>query len=128
MRTDSIPSVERRANAARIQSSGCSGEDFSAVAVAMWCSMCAAERYRSSASASSYEIATRFCDRQRRGGNFRCVAEPGEPVHAGFFAKPGELALGEAARGLLDLLHGVFFAQAAGEMFAQLRIPDELER
>jgi hypothetical protein len=70
----------------------------------------------------------RFCDRERRGGNFRRVAEAGEPVHAGFFAKPGELALGEAARGLLDLPHGVFARDTTGEMFASLRIPDELER
>src|SRR5580704_13653619 len=127
MRTDSIPSVESRANAARIQSSGCSGEDLSAVAVAMWCSMSAAERYRSASSASSYGIVT-FYDRQCRGGNFRRVAEAREPVHAGFLAKPSELALGEAARGLLDSLHGVFFAGAPGKMFAQLRISDELER
>ena len=68
-----------------------------------------------------------LCDGEGRGENFRHVAEACEPVHAGFFAEPGELTLGEATRGLLDLLHGVFFAEAAGEMFAQLRITDELE-
>src|SRR5271167_724592 len=69
----------------------------------------------------------RLDDCESRGGNFRRVAEACEPLHAGFFAKPCELALGEAARGLLNLLHGVLFAEAAGEKFAQLRISDELE-
>ena len=59
-----------------------------------------------------------ICDRESCGGNFRRVAEAREPVDAGFFAEPGELTLGEAARGLLDLVDGVFFAELAGEMFA----------
>src|SRR5271170_4004169 len=79
MRTDSTPSVERRANAARIQSSGCNGEDLSAVAVAMWCSMCAAERYRSATSASSYGIVTsRLHLRPRKSGaRGGCTTEHG---------------------------------------------------
>src|ERR1700691_263268 len=68
-----------------------------------------------------------FCDRVRRGENFRRVAEAWEPVHAGFFAKPGELALGKTPRGLLDLVYGVFLRDQPGEMFAQLRIADELK-
>src|ERR1700693_312323 len=70
----------------------------------------------------------RLNDCEGRGGNSRRTTKARKPLHASFLAKPGELALGEAACGLLDLLHGVFFVQAAGEMFAQLRIPYELER
>ena len=59
-----------------------------------------------------------ICDRERRGENFGRIAKAREPVHAGFFAEPSELALGEAARGLLDLVYGVFFAEVTGEVFA----------
>src|ERR1700722_16366584 len=56
----------KRANAARIQSSGCSGEDLSAVAVAMWCFLYAAERYRTASSASSYGFVTNLRSREPR--------------------------------------------------------------
>src|SRR5271156_1804422 len=76
---------------------------------------------------SSRQQLSRLNDRERCGDNFRRVTEAWEPVHGGFFAKPGELALREMPRGLLDLLHGVRFAEAAGRVFAQLRIPYELK-
>src|SRR5271170_1248724 len=69
----------------------------------------------------------RFYNHKSRGENLLRVAEAREPVHAGFLAKPSDLALGETPRGLLNLLHGVFFAQLAGKMFAKLRVADELK-
>jgi hypothetical protein len=43
-------------------------------------------------------------------------------------AEPGELALGEAARRLLDLRDGIGEAEVALEMGAEVRVADELER
>ena len=54
-------------------------------------------RHRFSARREAREL-------QGSGDYVRVVAKAGEPVHVGFLAEPGDLALGEAARGLLDLL------------------------
>ena len=65
---------------------------------------------------------------ERGGGDFRCVAETFEPVHILLAAKPGELALGEPARRLLDLRHRIRERDAAFEVRAQVGVADELER
>src|SRR5471032_750967 len=64
----------------------------------------------------------------RGGGNFRRVAEAYEPMHIRFPAKPSELALGEAARGLLDLLSGFFLREVPRQMFAPFGVTDKLKR
>lgn len=69
------------------------------------------------------------CDQIERGGNgFVGVAEGGEPANIWLAAKPGELALGEAARGLLDICDGGGERDAALEVGAEVGVADELER
>ena len=51
-----------------------------------------------------------------------------EPVDIWLAAEPGELALGEAARGLLDICDGGSERDAAFEVGAEVGVADELER
>jgi len=68
-------------------------------------------------------------DQIERGGyGFVGVAEGGEPVHVWLAAEPGELALGEAPRGSLDICDCHGEADAAFEVGAQVGVADELER
>ena len=62
------------------------------------------------------------------GGDGRVVAETSQPDDIWFFAKPRELAFGEAARGLLDLRNGLREREAPFEVRAQFGVADELER
>src|SRR6202522_101776 len=99
-----MPSLARRANAARIQSSGCSGDVFRAgdaeaiafpirgaripdgdAGVKFWAKPSGNLRIR------NFESSPR---------NFRTVAEPREPVDVWFAAKPSELEFGVAAGGV----------------------------
>src|SRR5882672_853680 len=61
------------------------------------------------------------------GGDGGVIAESGEPVDEGFFAEPGELALGVAARGLTNRFRGGGEGDGAFEVRAQLAISDEVE-
>jgi hypothetical protein len=68
-------------------------------------------------------------DQVERGGyGFVGVAEGREPVDVWLAAEPGELALGEAARGLLDIRDSDGEWEAAFEMGAEVGVADELER
>ena len=67
-------------------------------------------------------------DQVERGGDgFGVVAEGFEPVQVWLAAEPRELALGEAARGSLDICDCHGEADAAFEMRAQVGVADELE-
>jgi len=69
------------------------------------------------------------CDAVERGGDgFGVVAEGFEPVDVWLAAEPCELALGEAARGLLDICDCHGQADAAFEVGAEVGVADELER
>ena len=61
------------------------------------------------------------------GCNRRIVAESREPVNARLFAKPSELALGIATRGLLDRFDSGCKRSSPFEVFAQLGVADKLE-
>ena len=74
------------------------------------------------------EVRLPACDPQRGGGGFVGIAKGGEPVDVWLAAEPGELALGEAARGLLDICDGGGERDAAFEVGAEVGIADELER
>jgi len=65
---------------------------------------------------------------ERGGCGFGGVAEGFEPVDVWLAAEPRQLALGEAARGLLDLRDRIREADAAFEVGAQVGVADELER
>src|SRR5579862_1998968 len=68
-------------------------------------------------------------DQVERGGyGFVGVAERGEPVDVWLAAEPGELALGEAAGGLLDICDGGGERDAALEVGAEVGVADKLER
>src|SRR6202041_2865197 len=56
------------------------------------------------------------------------VAEGVEPMHVWLATEPGELALGEAARGLLDIGDCGGEGDAAFEGGAEVGVADELER
>src|SRR5580700_839341 len=56
------------------------------------------------------------------------VAKTGEPVNAGIFAEPCNLALCVASRGLLNRQARVFERLLSAQDLAQLAIPDEIER
>ena len=60
-------------------------------------------------------------------GGGRVVAETGEPFDGGLAAKPGDLALGVTAGGLLDGADGGIEIDDAGEMGAELAVTDEVE-
>src|ERR1700723_2506340 len=67
-------------------------------------------------------------DQVERGGDgFRRVAERGEPVDVWLAAEPGELTLGEAAGGLLDICDGCGESDGAFEVGAEVGVADELE-
>jgi len=69
------------------------------------------------------------CDQVEGGGyGFVGVAERVEPVDVWLAAEPGELALGEAARGLLDICDGFGEGDAAFEVGAEVGVADKLER
>ena len=74
------------------------------------------------------EVGLPACDPQRGSDGFVGVAEVGEPVDICLAAEPGELAFGEAARGLLDICDGCGERDAAFEVGAEVGIADELER
>ena len=74
------------------------------------------------------EVRLPACDPQRSGNGFVGVAEGVEPVDVWLAAEPGELALGEAARGLLDICDGCGERDAAFEVSAEVGVADELER
>lgn len=67
------------------------------------------------------------CQLLRGGDNCGIVAEAGEPVDEGFFAKPGELALGVAARGLGNGFGGGGEGNGAFEMSMQFAVADEVK-
>jgi len=62
------------------------------------------------------------------GDGFGVVAEGFEPVDVWLAAEPRQLALGEAARGSLDICDCHGEADAAFEVSAQVGVADELER
>jgi hypothetical protein len=67
-------------------------------------------------------------DQIERGGyGFVGFAERVEPVDVWLAAEPGELALGEAARGLLDICDCSGEREAAFEVGAEVGVADELE-
>ena len=74
------------------------------------------------------EVRLPACDPQRGGDGFVGVAERVEPVDVWLAAEPGELALGEAARGLLDICDRGGERDAAFEVGAEIGVADELER
>ena len=74
------------------------------------------------------EVRLPACDPQRGGDGFVGVAKRVEPVDLWLAAEPGELALGEAARGLLDICDGCGERDAAFEVGAKLGVADELKR
>src|SRR5579875_584863 len=55
-------------------------------------------------------------------------SEAVEPMDPGFATKPGDLALGVTARGLLNFRHNGFEARTAQNVFAKLRVAEESER
>ena len=68
-------------------------------------------------------------DQVERGGEgFVGVAEGGEPLDVWLTAEPSKLALGEAARGLLDICDCGGERDAAFEVGAEVGVADELER
>ena len=73
------------------------------------------------------EVRLPGCDPQRGGDGFVDVAEGGEPVDVWLATEPGELALGEAARGLLDICDCGGERDAAFEVGAEVGVADELE-
>src|ERR1700675_2214437 len=66
-------------------------------------------------------------DIKRGGRNLWVIAEAGDPSDAGLFSEPGELALGETARSLLDLHDGIGQREAAFEVRAHLGVADKLK-
>ena len=62
------------------------------------------------------------------GDGFVGVAKGLKPVDIWLAAEPGELALGEAARGLLDICDGCGERDASFEVGAEVSVADELER
>ena len=78
--------------------------------------------------ASAPEVPLPACDPQRGGDGFVGTAEGGEPLDVWLAAEPGELALGEAARGLSDICDCRGERDAAFEVGAQVGVADELER
>ena len=65
---------------------------------------------------------------QSGGDYIGVVAKSGKPVHVRLLAEPGDLALGKAARGLLDFLDDFSERAAARDLIAQIRVADELKR
>ena len=69
------------------------------------------------------------CDAVERGGDgFGVVAEGFEPVNIWLAAEPGELTLGEASRGSLDICDCHGESDAAFEVGAEVGVADELKR
>src|ERR1700676_3650174 len=58
----------------------------------------------------------------------RIIAKTGEPVNAGIFPEPCNLALCVAPRGLLNRHAGLIEILFSAQNFAQLAISDEIER
>ena len=55
------------------------------------------------------------------------IAEAGEPMDEGFFAEPGDLALGVAARRLRNGLRGGSEGYCALDVRLQFAVADEIE-
>src|ERR1700685_1248043 len=99
-----MPSLARRANAARIQSSGCSGDVFRAGEAEAIAFPVRGGTIPDGDAGVKFLAKTsgnlRIRNFESSARNFRSVADPGEPVDVWFAAKPSELAFGVAAGGL----------------------------
>src|SRR5262249_42827366 len=86
------------------------------------------ELYASPRTSATFQHALRVQERQYAGLQAWLIAEAGEPLDPGFFAKPSDLAFGVAPCGLLNRLARFWQRQFAAQDEAQFTIADEVQR